>query len=142
MAMPAAVAQTVQSGRRDACVARHQRTCSGCRRGVVMAEVIERPVSAVTIRVIGQLRAPSTGALKCAVTALLLRGERHILLDLADLTDLDAEGIGELVNVSNMTTAAGGILQIARARTAVRRLLDCVGLLRVLDASTPTVDSR
>jgi anti-sigma B factor antagonist len=107
-----------------------------------MAEVIERPVSAATIRVIGQLRAPSTGALTCAVTALLLRGERHILLDLADLTDLDAEGIGELVNVSNMTTTAGGILQIARARTSVRHLLDCVGLLRVLDASTPTVDSR
>ena len=83
------------------------------------------------------VRPPVPSALRRAVTALLLDGERHILLDLAAVTDLDAAGIGELVQVSNLTTAAGGTLQIARARASVRRLLDRVGLLRVLeDAST------
>ena len=108
-----------------------------------MAAVVERPDCAATVRVIGQLCAPSASALRRAVTALLLDGERYILLDLAAVTDLDAAGIGELVHVSNLTTAAGGTLQIARARTSVRRLLDGVGLLRVLDdTSTSRVNRR
>jgi anti-anti-sigma factor len=108
-----------------------------------MAAVVELPASAATVRVIGQLRAPGTNALRRAVTALLVNGERNILLDLAALTDLDAAGIGELVNVSNMTTAAGGTLQIALASTSVRRLLDAVGPLLVLeDTSTPASTAR
>ena len=63
-----------------------------------MAAVVERPDCAATVRVIGQLRAPGTSALRRAVTALLLDGKRHILLDLAAVTDLDAAGIGELVH--------------------------------------------
>ena len=106
-----------------------------------MTAVVERQACAATVRVIGQLRAPGATALRRAVTALLLDGERHILLDLAALTGLDAAGIGELVDVSNMTTAAGGTLRIERARTSVRRLLGTVGLLRVLeDTSTPGVN--
>jgi anti-sigma B factor antagonist len=104
-----------------------------------MTAVLEYPASAGTVRVFGQLRAPGTSALRRAIAALLLDGERHILLDLAALTDLDAAGIGELVHVSNMTTAAGGALQIASAPASVRRLLDGVGLLRVLE-DTPTVN--
>ena len=108
-----------------------------------MAEVLERPACPASVRVIGQLRAPGTGALGRAVTALLLDGERHILLDLTALIDLDAAGIGELVCVWNMTTAAGGTLQIARPRASVRRLLDAVALLPVLEETTqglPAVD--
>ena len=108
-----------------------------------MAAVVERPDCAATVRVIGQLHAPGTSALRRAVTALLLDGERHILLDLAAVTDLDAAGIGELVHLSNLTTAAGGTLQIAPARASVRRLLDGVGLLRFWDdASTSSVNRR
>jgi anti-anti-sigma factor len=106
-----------------------------------MVPVLDRPATPATVRVIGQLRAPGTSALRRAVTALLLDGERHILLDLAALTDLDAAGIGELVYVSNMTTNAGGTLQISRARTSVRRLLDGVGLLPILE-DTSTVSDR
>ena len=140
MAVPRAVAQTVRvrAARGSVSHGTHQRRYSGLqRRGVVMTAVLECPASAATVRVFGQLRAPGTSALRRAVTALLLNGERHILLDLAALTDLDAAGIGELVNVSNMTTAAGGTLQIARARTSVRRLLEGVGLLRALE-DTPS----
>jgi hypothetical protein len=48
-----------------------------------MTAVVERPACAATVRVIGQLRAPGATALRCATTALLLDGERHILVDLA-----------------------------------------------------------
>lgn len=63
-----------------------------------MAAVVERPPCAATVRVIGQLRAPSTSALRRAVTALLLDGKRHILLDLAAVTDLDAGGAARKVD--------------------------------------------
>jgi anti-anti-sigma factor len=98
-----------------------------------MTEVIERPAGEAVIRVIGQLRAPGTSALRRAVTALLGEGERHVLLDLSALTDVDAAGIGELVNVANMTTSAGGTLHIARPRPSVRRLLEVIGLLRLME---------
>jgi anti-anti-sigma factor len=101
-----------------------------------MAEVLERPACAASVRVIGPLRVPATGALRRAVMALLQDGERHILLDLSALTDLDAAGIGELVSVWNMTTSAGGTLQIERPQASVRRLLDVVGLPPVLDMSS------
>jgi anti-sigma B factor antagonist len=100
-----------------------------------MAAVLDRPASAATVRVIGQLRAPGTGALGRVVASLLQDGERHILLDLAALTDLDAAGIGELVEVSKMTTSAGGTLQVSHARPSVRRLLGGVGLLAILEGS-------
>lgn len=93
----------------------------------VMAAVPERPVCA-TVRVIGQLRAPGTSALRRAVTALLLDGERHILVDLAALTDLDTAGLGELVYLSTMTTGAGATFEVACSRGSVRRVLDEVGL--------------
>ena len=136
MAVPRGVAQTVRIGPDEAAwpLDTHQRRYSGLRRrSVVMTALLARPPSAATVYVFGQLRAPGTSALRRAVTALLLSGERHILLDLTALTDLDGAGIGELVNVSNMATAAGGTLQIACARASVRRLLDMVGVLRVLE---------
>ena len=103
------------------------------RLGSVIPAVPEHPVcAAATVRVIGQLGAPGTSALRRAVTAVLQDGERHLLVDLTALTDLDAAGLDELVYVSNMTTGAGGTLQIACPRMSVRRLLDEVGLLRVL----------
>ena len=86
--------------------------------------------SPATVHVFGQLRAPATSALRRAVTALLLDGERRILLDLAALTHCDAAGIGELVTLSNMTMAAGGTLEITSAPTPVRDLLDDAGVLQ------------
>lgn len=94
-----------------------------------MTSVLQRP--AATVHVFGQLREPGTSALRRAVTALLQDGERHILLDLVALTDLDAAGVNEIVNLSHTTTAAGGSLRISCARAPVRGLLDEAGLLPV-----------
>jgi anti-anti-sigma regulatory factor len=104
-----------------------------------MAAAPDRPACAATVRVIGHLRAPGTSALRRAVTAVLLDGERQILLDLAAVTDLDAAGVDELVNVSNLAATAGGTLQIARAPAFVRRLVDGIGMPPILeDGSMPS----
>jgi anti-anti-sigma factor len=81
----------------------------------------------------GALRAPVTAKLRRKVEALVGRGERQVVLDLADLSDIDAEGIGELVRAFNAMKAAGGVLQVAHASRYVRRLLQVTGVFGVLN---------
>jgi anti-sigma B factor antagonist len=81
----------------------------------------------------GRLQIPLSDEVRDRADALLSRGERDIVLDLAELCGLDAAGIGELVSVYNMTSAAGGSFRIARAQPRVRRTLDAVGLLGLLE---------
>lgn len=82
----------------------------------------------------GPLLAPVGLELRRQVEALLRRGERLLLLDLAGVDDLDAAGMGELVNVYRMAAAANGALQIARATGKVREMLDLAGLFEPLNA--------
>lgn len=89
----------------------------------------------VVLDVEGSLRAPVRLELRRNVQALLNRGERRILMNLARVTDIDAAGIGELVRVHNKTSAMGGVLQLAHARGYVRHLLDVAGILDLLGAS-------
>jgi anti-anti-sigma factor len=80
----------------------------------------------------GGLRSPLNGALRRHVQALVDRGERGIVLDLARLSDLDAAGIGELVRIYNMVVAANGTLRIVHAPGKIRRILERVGLFNLL----------
>jgi anti-anti-sigma factor len=84
------------------------------------------------LTVSGTLRAPLESNLSRAVEAGIRRGERQVLLDLAELTDIDAAGVGELVRAFNAAQAAGGILRIVRANRYVRRLLQVAGLFTLL----------
>src|SRR5215510_2930242 len=76
-----------------------------------------------TLEVVGSLRHPVSTELRHEVAELVGLGERHILLDLTRLSDIDAAGIGELVRVFNITRSAGGRLRVANATRRVRRLL-------------------
>jgi anti-anti-sigma factor len=80
----------------------------------------------------GTLRTPIKSELHERVSALLHRGERRIVLDLARVSDIDAAGVGELVRLSNMAAGVRGVLLISRPTTHVRRLLDATGLSRLL----------
>jgi anti-anti-sigma factor len=82
----------------------------------------------------GPLRVPLNAELRHRVHALLRRGERRILLNLAGVSDLDAAGLGELVQAYNDTTAANGVLRIAGTPARVREFLDRVGLFDLLSA--------
>jgi len=57
----------------------------------------QRSVRAVVIHIEGPLRVPMIGHVRHKVAALLRRGERKILLNLAQVSDLDAAGVGELL---------------------------------------------
>jgi ABC-type transporter Mla MlaB component len=76
------------------------------------------------LRINGPLRVPLDLDLQWTVHNMLRCGVRRIELDLADVSDLDAGGVGELVHLFNMAAAAHSELQIANARPRVRALLD------------------
>jgi anti-anti-sigma factor len=84
------------------------------------------------VRVEGSLLAPVKQELSRPVEALLARGRRSILVDLADVTDLDAAGVGALVHVYTLAAAGNAELWIENANGRVRTLLDRAGLLEVL----------
>jgi len=69
------------------------------------------------------------------VESLLHGGVRRVHLDLSGASDIDAAAIGELIQVFNMVTDAGGVLEIERMSPHVRRTLDVAGVLDLLTAS-------
>jgi anti-anti-sigma factor len=85
------------------------------------------------VRVDGGLQAPIDDKLVERVQKLLVQGQRHILLDLAGVSDLDAAGIGELVRVHNLAAASNGEVRIAHPDARIRQLLATLGLLTVLN---------
>ena len=89
------------------------------------------------LRVEGSLRAPTHHKLARQVEALLDRGERRVVLDLATLSEIDAAGVGELVDALNRTRAAGAVLEIAHASRRVRTLLEITGVTKLLEADIP-----
>lgn len=89
------------------------------------------------IHVAGPLRAPMTAKVRHQVQALLRRGERQILVNLAGVSGLDAAGLGELVGAYNMASAVDGVLRITHPTRIVREFLRRVGLLDLLTGDSP-----
>jgi anti-anti-sigma regulatory factor len=85
----------------------------------------------------GSLRTPVGDDLRCYVRGLLRRGERMIVLDLTSVTAIDAGGVSALVSAYNMAIEANGVLQVVRATSWVRQLLQRVGLFDVLSQAGP-----
>jgi anti-sigma B factor antagonist len=89
------------------------------------------------LHVEGPLRAPVGWDLGRQVEALLARGRRGIVVDLSNVTEVDAAGVGELVRLYTLAAAAGGELSILTRSARVRRLLGQAGLLEMLDQPSP-----
>ena len=87
------------------------------------------------------LRAPIDAELRRGIQSLLARGERRIVLDLSDVSEFDAAGLGELVRAYNTTTAANGVLQIAHPTRHVHELLARVGLSELLNMDSEFEDA-
>jgi len=88
-----------------------------------------------TVRVLyvdGPLRAPVDKALVHEVRELMRRGERHFVLDLHRVTQIDAAGVGELVRAYKMTCEANGTFEVLNPSNRVREVLARVGLLRLV----------
>jgi len=70
--------------------------------------------------------------LDLAVHALLRGGARRIELNLVAVSDLDAGGVGELVQVYNLAAGAHCVLRILSTPARVQELLCKAGLFDLL----------
>jgi anti-anti-sigma regulatory factor len=83
----------------------------------------------------GPLRVPLDVELQWTVHDILRRGVRRIVLNLAAVSDLDAGGVGEIVHLFNIATAAHTELRIANACPRVRELLDRARVFDLLNGN-------
>jgi anti-anti-sigma factor len=78
------------------------------------------------------LHVPHTRTVDRETRALVRKGKRRIVLDLARVRSIDAGGIGALVRAHRRLVASDGVLRIVNAGRWVREPLELVGVLRLL----------
>ena len=71
--------------------------------------------------------------LRDAVRDLLGKGQKHILLNLGDVTYIDSSGIGELVSAFTTAKIQGGELKLLNLTRKVHDLLQITKLYTVFD---------
>jgi anti-anti-sigma factor len=86
----------------------------------------------VVVRVEGPLHVPCIGHLTQRVRTLIGRGERHIVLDLAGVSSIDAAGIGELMHIHRLLMAREGALRVMNVVRRTRIPLQRVGVFDLL----------
>lgn len=74
-----------------------------------------------------------TVILRDAVSNLVKNQEKHILLNLADISYIDSSGLGELVRCFSTVSKDGGKLKLLSLTTKIRDLLSITKLLTVFD---------
>ena len=87
---------------------------------------------------VDMVTAPTLGAL---VGALVDQHQRHVVLDLAALTFMDASGLHVIADTSSRLTRSAGTLTVRAAPAQTLRILEITGVcdLVVLEASGPNV---
>lgn len=96
----------------------------------------------VCLRLAGELDLSSVPELNAAIDRLTAEGERHLLLDLSELTFCDSTGIAAFVRGDNRAAADGGWLRITGAAGRVARVLQVTGLAEVLAHEPETSGPR
>ena len=71
--------------------------------------------------------------LRGAVRELLAKGQKHVLLNLADVNYIDSSGIGELVSAFTTMRNQGGELKLLKLTKKVHDLLQITKLYTVFD---------
>ncbi|MCS7314682.1 MAG: STAS domain-containing protein [Bryobacterales bacterium] len=74
-----------------------------------------------------------SSSLREAIRDLLAKGNRKILLNLADVSYIDSSGIGELVSGYTSVTNAGGQLKLVNLTKRVNDLLQITKLYTIFD---------
>ena len=94
------------------------------------------------LRLAGELDLSTAPELNAAIDRLTAEGERHLLLDLSELTFCDSAGIAAFVRGDNRAAADGGWLRVTGATGRVARVLQVTGLAEVLSHEPETSGPR
>jgi anti-sigma B factor antagonist len=82
----------------------------------------------------GQIKlGEGSSVLRDTVKDLLSKGQRKILLNLADITYIDSSGIGELISAFTSTRNQGGELKLLNLTKKIHDLLQITKLYTVFD---------
>jgi anti-anti-sigma factor len=68
-----------------------------------------------------------------SITTLIGAGERHLLLDLSNVTYVDSAAVGCLMDLYRQAAAAGGALKLAGVQKRVESMLTMTGAEEVLE---------
>lgn len=81
------------------------------------------------------------GMLKDKTNSLMFQGRRQILLNLAEVSYIDSNGLGELVAAHTTVTRQGGQIKLVNLTKRVHDLLAICRLLTVFDAHDSEADA-
>jgi anti-sigma B factor antagonist len=104
-----------------------RRPTEGC---PVVFEVKElQPRGATRVyALVGELDLATAPDLRDVLFAAVRSGARRLVLDLADLTFIDATGIGALLAVRQLAMSSDGALAVANVSKHVARIFDITGV--------------
>ena len=105
-----------------------------------LAVEVEQSERASVVRLVGELDADQTPALRRTLAEQVLTGPGHLVLDLSGLTFLDSSGLATLLAVHKGTSAAGTSFVLAAPSAAVTKVLAIAGLRSVL-TTAPSVEA-
>jgi len=100
-------------------------------------QLSERQVIGISIiDISGDPTAPDDNALVLRenVTAVLLRGQRRIILNFAAIRHIDSSWLGEIVESYKITASNGGILKLAAIGPQLRNLLRTTALSSIFES--------
>ncbi len=90
----------------------------------------------VVINLSGELDMQTRRQLLACVAEQTASGNRHLVLDLADVTFIDSQGLAAFVLARDQVTVEFGTLRLRRLTRTATRLLEMSGLLGELDVQT------
>jgi anti-anti-sigma factor len=90
---------------------------------------VDRGVAVVGVA--GEMDYANAGELTAVMSDVLDSGHPDVVIDVGDLSFVDSGGLGAMVAAWKATRAAGGSLQLARAREHLLQMLRITGLIKV-----------
>lgn len=83
----------------------------------------------------GQIRLGAGNVeLRAAITGLVNRGAKNVILNLEEVSKIDSSGLGEIIASHTSLKKNGGSLKLLNLTTHVRELMVITKLLTVLDS--------
>lgn len=98
---------------------------------------VDRRDAHVVVHLSGELDVLAAPRVREVLLAALAEGERHIVVDCADLDFVDSTGLGVLVAARSRARAVGGSLLLTGMRPPLERLLASTGVDRLFRLEPP-----
>lgn len=109
---------------------------------MALAIVLDQTPESSTVAVAGDLDIASSDPLAAFLTAEAGQSGRDMVIDLRQLTFLDAAGLRVFVSVSQLLAAGGRVLSIVGSEPRVLRVFLLTGLQQALNVHVPATDDQ